>query len=309
MKAVLLDADTLGSDVDLAPIRAAVAELRVFASTTPDELDDHVGDAELIITNKVLIPARIIAGRQGIFALATGINNIDMEAAARLAVPVFNVKAYGTASVAQHTWMLILALAAKLPQYQRDVASGAWQNSVEFCLMTHRTVELRGKTLVIVGQGTLGEAVGRLAQAFDMSVRFSARPGNTADTRPSLDTLLPQADALSFHCPLTTDTHHLLNPARLDLIKPDCLVVNCARGSVIDEHAALAALVDGRIGGLAVDVLPEEPPRQGHALLDALEQGLNLIVTPHNAWISLTARQTMIDLTAENIAALGKTAV
>lgn len=306
MKAVLLDADTLGSDVDLAPIRAAVDELRVYPSTRPDELDGHVGDAELIITNKVLIPARTIAGRQGIFALATGIDNIDMTAAARLGVPVFNVKAYGTASVAQHTWMLILALAAKLPLYQRDVAAGAWQNSPGFCLMTHTTVELNGKTLVIVGQGTLGEAVGRLAQAFGMTVHFSARPGSTTDARPPLDALLPEADVLSFHCPLTTETRHLLNQARLDLIKPGCLIVNCARGSIIDEDAALSTLVNGRIGGLAVDVLPEEPPRQGHPLLDALDSGLNLIVTPHNAWISPTARQAIIDLTAENIASLGK---
>lgn len=307
MKAVLLDADTLGDDIDLAPLRASVGELRVFASTAPDELMSHLADAELIITNKVVISASAMAGRRAICVLATGTNNIDLEAAARQGIPVLNVTGYGTASVAQHTLMLMLALAARLPLYQRDLATGAWQASSGFCLMTHTTLELQGKTLVIVGQGTLGNAVATRARAFGMTVRFAARPGSsTGDERPTLDALLPDADVLSFHCPLTTDTLHLLNRDRLERIKPGCLVVNCARGSIIDEEAGLAALVSGRIGGLAVDVLPEEPPRQGHLLLDALGSGLNLIVTPHNAWISPAARQAIIDLTAINIVSLGQ---
>lgn len=301
MKAVLLDAATLGNDIDLTPIRASVDELAVFASTTPAELATHLDGADLIITNKVVIPASAMAGRKGIFVLATGTNNIDTAAAARLDVPVFNVSGYGTASVAQHTLMLILALAARLPLYQQDLANGAWQNSSGFCLMSHTTMELQGKTLVIVGQGTLGKAVAALAQAFGMTVGFAARPGKDDDSRPPLDTLLPEADVLSFHCPLTAETQHLLNRERLGLIKPGCLVVNCARGGVIDENAALAALSSGHLGGLAVDVLPEEPPRQGHPLLDALGGELNLIVTPHNAWISPAARQAIIDLTARNI--------
>ena len=304
MKAVLLDADTLGSDIDLTPLRAAVDELRVFAGTPPDELETHLGDADLIITNKVMIPAAVMAGRRGIFALATGTDNIDTAAAQRLGVPVFNVTNYGTTSVAQHTWMLILALAARLPRYQKDLAAGAWQRSAGFCLMDHPTTDLQNKTLVIVGQGTLGNAVARLAAAFGMEVRFTARPGSSGDTRPALDTLLPVADVLSFHCPLTPQTRHLLNEDRFDRIKPGCLVINCARGGIIDEHAALAALVEGRLGGLAVDVLPEEPPRQGHPLLDGLHRDLNLIVTPHNAWISPTARQAIVNITADNIAAL-----
>ena len=178
MKAVLLDADTLGSDIDLASLRAAVDELRVFASTTPNELETHLGDADLIITNKVTIPASVMTGRRGIFALATGTDNIDTAAAQRLGLPVFNVTNYGTASVAQHTWMLILALAAQLPRYQKDLAAGAWQHSAGFCLMNHPTVDLQGRTLVIVGQGTLGNAVAHLAGAFGMKARFTARPGS-----------------------------------------------------------------------------------------------------------------------------------
>ena len=302
MKAVLLDANTLGDDIDLSPIRSVVDELQVFANTAAGELEEHLGDAQLIIVNKTYIPAWAMRGRKAIFVLATGTNNIDMAAAQVQGVPVFNVTNYGTASVAQHTLMLMLALAAKLPLYQRDLAAGAWQQSEFFCLSHHKTLALVGKTLVIVGAGTLGNAVATLAQAFGMRVYFSARPGAGSDERPSLDSLLPEADVLSFHCPLTEHTRHLLNRERLARIKRGSLVINCARGGIIDENAALQALIDGRIGGLAVDVLPEEPPREGHALLDALASGLNLIVTPHNAWISREARQNIIDMTARNIA-------
>jgi glycerate dehydrogenase len=204
--------------------------------------------------------------------------------------------------VAQHTLMLMLSLAARLPLYQQDLAAGAWQQSPFFCLLNHSTVELAGKQLVLVGEGTLGREVARLAQAFGMQVRFAARPGSDSDSRPTLDELLPTADVLSFHCPLTDETRHLLDNERLQRIKPGCLVVNCARGGILDEQAALDALSAGLLGGLAVDVLPVEPPRDGHPLLDALQrQSLNLIVTPHNAWISPQARQNIIRLTAENI--------
>jgi len=138
-----------------------------------------------------------------------------------------------------------------------------------------------------------------------MTVQFCARPGATDDQRPGFDSLLPQADVISFHCPLNEHTHHLLNEDNLAQLKTGALVVNCARGGIIDEDAALQALKRGQLGGLAVDVLPQEPPRQGHALLEALDDNLNLIVTPHNAWISPQARQKIIELTAENIRSLG----
>jgi glycerate dehydrogenase len=304
MKAVFLDADTLGSDIDLSPIRQVVDSLEVFASTAPEQLLQHLGDADLILANKVFIPAEVMAGRKAILVLATGTNNVDMAAASGQGIPVLNVTNYGTQSVAQHTLMLMLALAAKLPLYQRDLAAGAWQHSPFFCLMNHPTVQLAGKTLVIVGAGNLGRAVARLAEAFGMIVKVAARPGRADDLRPDLDSLLPEADVLSFHCPLNEQTRHLLNVERLRIIKPGCLVINCARGGIIDEVAALAALTAGNIGGLAVDVLPEEPPRAGHPLLDALADGLNLIVTPHNAWVSREARQRIIELTAENIKTL-----
>lgn len=305
MKAVLLDADTLGSGVDLSPIRALVSELRVFTRTSPEQLEEHLADAELILTNKVQIPGWAMQGRKGILVLATGTNNIDMDAARAQGVPVRNVSNYGTHSVAQHTLMLILALAARLPRYQHDIRGGAWQQSPFFCLLNHNTTELAGKTLVIVGQGTLGSAVAKLAEAFGMTVMFCARPGAEDDSRLPFELAIEQADVLSFHCPLNEHTRHLLNRDNIDRLKRGCLVVNCARGGIIDEMAALWALQSGHLGGLAVDVLPVEPPDEGHPLLSALKQGnLNLIVTPHNAWISPQARQNIINLTADNICML-----
>ena len=300
MKAVFLDADTL-NDVDLTPIRDCVSKLTVYGTTSPAELHQHIGDAELIITNKVRIPAEVMAGRKGILIVATGLNNVDLEAARQLQLPVLNVQNYGTASVAQHTLMLMLALAARLPLYQQDLSAGAWQQSPFFCLLNHPTLELTNKRLILVGEGTLGRAVARLAEAFGLQVEFAARPGQAKDPRPTLNSLLPTADLLSFHCPLTEHTRHLLNADNLARIKPGCLVVNCARGSIIDEEAALNALQQGQLGGLAVDVLPTEPPVAGHPLLQALNTGLNLMVTPHNAWISPPARQNIVQLTAANI--------
>lgn len=302
MKAVLLDADTLGTDIDLGPIEAVVDSLRVYATTSAGQLEQHLADAELILTNKVVIPASVMSGRRAILVLATGMNNIDLSAAAEHKLPVFNVANYGTDSVAQHTLMLMLALAAKLPQYQQDLRAGLWQQSPHFCMLQHGTLSLAGKQLVLVGEGALGRRFAHLATALEMKVSFTARPGRTETARPALDDLLSGADVISFHCPLTEHTRHLLNAERLQRIKRGCLVINCARGGVIDEDAALQALIEGRLGGLAVDVLPEEPPRQGHALLQALDAGLNLIVTPHNAWIAREARQNIIEMTAQSIA-------
>ncbi len=173
--------------------------------------------------------------------------------------------------------------------------------------MEHRTLQLEGKHLVIVGQGELGSRVGKLAEGLGMQVSFAARPGadSGGDRRSSLAELAPTADVVSLHCPLTEATHHLIDADMLARLKPACLLINCARGSIIDEEAALTALRAGRLSGLGVDVLPEEPPKNGHPLLDALAEPLNLIVTPHNAWIAPEARQRIVELTAQNLADFG----
>ena len=305
MKAVLLDAASLGPDIDLSAIREQVETLDVHQTSTTEQSRERLKDAEVAIVNKVVLDAATLEALPRlklICVLATGTNNIDTATAERLNVSVRNVAAYGTASVAQHTLMLILALANRLPLYQRDVAAGHWNVSPFFCLMDHGTLQLEDKHLVVVGQGELGSRVAQLAEAFGMHVSFAARPGNEAsDQRPGISEIACQADVISLHCPLTEATRHLFDAALLATLKPGALLVNCARGGIIDEIAALEALRAGRLGGLGVDVLPTEPPREGHPLLDALGEPLNLIVTPHNAWITPEARQRIVSLTGDNL--------
>lgn len=304
--AVILDAQSLGPEIDLTAIEASVSRLEVFEQSTTQQALERLANADIAIVNKVVLDAdtlQQLPKLRLICVLATGLNNIDLETAKAQNIAVKNVAAYGTASVSQHTLMLMLALANRLPRYQRDVAAGEWQRSAFFCLQDYPTLQLAGKHLVMVGQGELGSEVARLAEAFAMRVTFAARPGNEAnDKRPALDELLPDADIISLHCPLSEATKHLINRERLARVKSSLLLVNCARGGVIDEEAALEALRSGKIGGLGVDVLPAEPPREGHPLLDALSEPLNLIVTPHNAWITPEARQNIVSLTAQNIA-------
>ena len=303
--AVILDAQSLGPQIDLTAIKETVSHLEVFEQSSTHQALERLANADIAIVNKVVLDAdtlRKLPKLRLICVLATGLNNIDLETAKDQNIEVKNVAAYGTASVSQHTLMLMLTLANRLPLYQRDIAAGEWQRSDFFCLQDHPTLQLADKHLVMVGQGELGSEVAHLAEAFGMRVTFAARPGNEAnDKRASLDDLLPDADIISLHCPLSDATKHLINSQRLANAKPSLLLVNCARGGVIDEIAALEALRSGKLGGLGVDVLPDEPPKGGHPLLDALGEPLNLIVTPHNAWITPEARQNIVSLTAKNI--------
>lgn len=304
-KGVLLDADSLGENIRFDGLEESLGELTLYAKTSPDEVIERIQDAEVILTNKVVINAEAISQAKNlklICVLATGMNNVDLNAAESAGIPVRNAVAYGTNSVAQHTLMLMLMLATRQPLYQKAVANCEWNQSPFFCLMQHPVSELAGKHLVIVGSGVLGSKVAQLAEAFDMKVSFTARPGNEDnDQRQSLDQLLPQADILSLHCPLTEATENLINEDRLNKAKPELLIVNCARGGIVNEEAVLTALKNGQISGYATDVLTQEPPVNGNPLLDALQDNLNLIVTPHNAWISQNARQNIVDQAAKSI--------
>ncbi|RUO31116.1 D-2-hydroxyacid dehydrogenase [Aliidiomarina soli] len=305
MKGVILDAASLGTDVDFSSLEQQLTELVTWPATTPDDAAARIADAEVVITNKVQLTRELLQQAPKlrlICVLATGTNNIDLDAADELGIAVRNVAAYGTASVAQHTLMMMLGLATHQPQYQSAVAAGEWQTAKMFCLMDYPVMQLQGKTLVIVGHGELGQAVARLAEAFGMQIEVAARPGSSDDPRPTLDDLLPQADVISFHCPLTDATRDLLNKQRFARCKPSLLVLNAARGGIVNEKDAIDALRNGQIGGLAVDVLSEEPPRHGNPLLDAMNERLNLIVTPHSAWLAPEARQRIVELTATNIA-------
>lgn len=309
-RSVLLDRASMGEGLNFTHLNTIAADLTCYDYTRAEETAERLANAEIALTNKVVIDDAIMAAcpqLKLICVMATGTNNIDLEAAQARGISVSNVEAYGTDSVAQHTMMLMLALTTQLPRYQQDVAAGQWQQSPFFCLLDHPVMSLSGKHLVIQGSGTLGKKVGQLAEAFGMQVTFAARPGDPQDDRPSLKALISQADVLSLHCPLTDTSRNLVNDELLAAAKPGLLLVNCARGGIVDESAALAALKAGQLGGFATDVLTQEPPKDGNPLLDTLanQAPLNLIVTPHSAWIAREARQNILDLTADNIQAAG----
>jgi glycerate dehydrogenase len=233
-----------------------------------------------------------------VLVMATGSNNVDLAAAAGLGVAVCNVRAYATVSVAQHTLALMLALARSLGPNQRSAQDGEWSRSPFFCVLRHRIIELDGRRLGIVGYGELGREVARLARAFGMEIALAALPGReyaAAQDYPRMDfdALLGWADVISLHCPLCESTRGLIGARQLARMRPGALLINTARGGIVDEAALLAALRTGRIGGAALDTLEREPPAAEAPLLCA---GLpNLIVTPHVAWASREARQRLVE--------------
>lgn len=301
--AVFLDHASLDlGDLDLNPLRECFDRLQLHAQTCAAEVSQRLQGAQVAISNKVPLTAACFAANPQlklVLVAATGTNNVDLAAAHEHGVSVCNCRAYGTPSVAQHTLMLLLALATRLPDYQQQVRSGAWQQASQFCLLDFPIIELHGKTLGLLGNGELGSAVGRLAEAFGMRVLLGQLPGRPPrPDRLPLHELLPQVDALSLHCPLTEQTRKLIGAAELALMKPQAFLINTARGGLVDEQALAAALRAGQLGGAAFDVLSEEPPRQGNPLLDnAIPR---LIITPHNAWGSREARQRIVGQLADN---------
>lgn len=291
-------------DIDVSALETIVPRWRWYDNTRDDETASHIAGAALVVTNKIVLSEALIREVRDlrlICVTATGVNNIDIEGARRLGIAVCNVTGYATASVVQHTFALMLALVTRLPQYQRDVAAGRWQRSAHFCLLDHPIWELAGRTLGIVGYGTLGRAVAEVARGFGMKVLVASRTGRAQADRVPLRELLPQADVLSVHCPLTAETRGLIGAHELSLMNPHALLINTARGGIVDEDALAQALRAGKLGGAGVDVLSVEPPAQGNPLL--APDIPRLIVTPHIAWASREARQRLIDEVVENIRA------
>ena len=302
-RAVFLDHASLDlGDLDLAPLHSAFDELHLHDATAPAEVAQRLAGAVAVITNKVVINADTFAANPQlklVLVAATGTNNVDLQAAHAHGVTVCNCQGYGTPSVAQHTLALLLALATRLCDYQRAVSEGRWASARQFCLLDFPIVELQGKTLGLLGHGELGSAVARLAEAFGMRVLSGQIPGRPArDERLPLAELLPQVDALTLHCPLNEHTHHMIGAAELAMLKPGALVVNTARGGLIDEQALADALRSGHLGGAATDVLSVEPPANGNPLLAS--DIPRLIVTPHSAWGAVEARQRIVGQLADN---------
>lgn len=304
MRAVFLDLETL-DDLDLSPIETVVDELVCYPQTAPEQVVDRIQGFDVVLVNKARLNAEAMAAAKAlklICVVATGVNNLDLQAARDHGIAVCNAQGYGTSSVAQHVITLILALHTRLLDYDRAVRQGDWNRADQFCLLDYPIVEVSGRTLGIVGYGTLGAAVAQRAEALGMKVLIAARPGEAPrDGRVAFEQLLEQVDVLSLHCPLTEQTRDLIDADALARMQPGSFVVNAARGGVVNETALADALRSGHLGGAATDVLTTEPPREGNPLLDPSLP--NLIVTPHCAWGSREARATIIRQSAENIQA------
>jgi glycerate dehydrogenase len=301
MKGIFLDSLYL-DDLSLAPLSDLFDAFAVYRATAPEEVSDRAGDAEVLILNKVPLDAGLMDRLRSlrlVCLVATGTDNVDLTAATERGILVCNCQGYGTGSVVQHVFSLMLALHTRLMVYADDVRRQRWQQSNRFCLLDHPIVELRGKTLGIVGYGNLGRAVGKIAAAFGMKVEIARRPGTRQEGRPPLEKLLAAVDVLTLHCPLTDATRRLIRAETLALMRPSSFLINTARGGLVDEKALADALRAHRLAGAAVDVLSKEPPDPDNPLLAG--DIPNLIVTPHCAWGSIEARRRIIEQTAENI--------
>lgn len=301
--AVFLDHHSLDlGDLDLSALEQQFDSLQLHAASAAEQVSERLQGASVVISNKVMLDAAALAANPQvklILVAATGTNNVDLAAARAQGITVCNCQGYGTPSVAQHTLALLLALATRLCDYQHAVKDGAWAKASQFCLLDFPIVELEGKTLGLLGHGELGGAVARLAEAFGMRVLSGQIPGRPARAdRLALDELLPQVDALTLHCPLNEQTRHMIGARELALLKPGALVVNTARGGLIDEQALADALRSGHLGGAATDVLSVEPPVNGNPLLAA--DIPRLIITPHSAWGAVESRQRIVGQLAEN---------
>ncbi|MBU1237489.1 MAG: D-2-hydroxyacid dehydrogenase [Gammaproteobacteria bacterium] len=277
-----------------------------YEKTAPQEVLDRLKDATIVITNKVRLTGELLARLPKLRLIAeaaTGTDNIDLAWCREHKLPVTNIRGYAVDTVPEHVFMLLLALRRQLPAYRADVAAGKWQRSPMFCFFDHPIRDLRGSTLGIFGRGSLGRGVARLAEAFDMRVLWGERKGVAAvrEGYVSFETLLAEADAISLHCPLDDRTRGMFGETELRAMKRDAVLINTARGGLVDETALLRALREGWIAGAGFDVLSKEPPADGNPLLDV--ELPNLIVTPHVAWSSDTAMQSLADQLIDNMEA------
>ena len=306
LKAVFLDFATVSNgDLDMSALKRVLPDV-VLHDVTPDaDIPARMAGAHIVLTNKLRISRELIEANpqlRFVGVSATGTNNVDLDAARDHTVAVCNVRDYCSRSVMQHVLAVILAHTHRLREFSRLAVDGAWSRTPQFTMLNYPIRELSGRVLGIVGYGALGRAVAQGAQAaLDMRGMIAGRPGQpAAPGRVDLDVLLREADVLSLHCPLTPDTANMISTRQLGLMKRDALLVNTARGGLIDSAALVEALRNGTIGGAAIDVLPQEPPLDGNPLVDPSIP--NLILTPHIAWAAKEARQRCLDQVAANIA-------
>ena len=306
MKIVILDGYALNpGDLSYDCLRQ-FGELTVYDRTAPEELISRAIDADALLTNKVVLGEKEFAQLprlRYIGVQATGYNIVDVEAARRHGITVTNIPAYSTASVAQMVMAHLLNITQRVGYYAEQNRAGRWATNPDFCYWDTPLIELADKQMGIIGFGRTGSAVAHLAKAFGMKI--AAYTSKSQEELPegilkmSLEELFRTSDVVSLHCPLTSTTHHLVNAERLALMKPTAILINTARGPIVDEQALADALNSERIYAAGIDVLTEEPPRQGSPLLSAR----NCFVTPHIAWATLEARTRLLKICEENLRA------
>ena len=308
MKIVILDGFTANpGDLSWDGLKE-LGELEVYDRTKPEQLLERAKGAEVLLTNKVIIDAKAMAALpqlRYIGVLATGYNVVDIEEAHKRGIAVTNIPAYSTMSVAQMVMAHLLNITNQVALHADAVRNGEWQASPDFSFTKSPLIELDGLTFGIVGLGNIGKQVARMAQSMGMKVMAVSSKSEELLREmgickaSSYEQLFSEADVVSLHCPLTKETHHLVNRERLALMKPSAILINTGRGPLLDEQAVADALSAGKLYAVGVDVLEKEPPRKGSPLISAPR----CHITPHIAWASAAARRRLIDIATQNVAA------
>lgn len=303
IKIVFLDRNTFPDSVILK--RLPNTELISFATTNENQVVERASDADIIITNKVKITQESLAQLpllKFIAVAATGTDIVDIAACHKKGIPVANIRNYAINTVPEHTFALILALRRNIVAYHQAVRHGRWQEANQFCFFDYPIKNLAGSSLGIIGDGVLGKAVAEIAKAFGMTVYFSAYKGltNMGPLYTPFDEVLQRSDIISIHCPLFNSTRNMIDEAEFKKMKPECLLINTARGGIVNETALYHALVDKQIAGAAFDVTVNEPPHAEDAIMKLTSQP-NFILTPHISWASIEAIQLLADILIDNI--------
>lgn len=306
LKVVFLDRDTVAPQTTLRKL-SFPHTLEVHGRTAPEQVAERIADADLVMVNKARLGREQIAAatRLKMVALAaTGSDNVDLAACEERGIVVSNIRGYATRSVPEHVFALIFALRRSIVPYRQSVQAGRWQDAAQFCYFDYPIRDLAGSTLGIIGAGALGQAVARIGEALGMRVLFAAHKGRNdmGALYTPFDTVLAQSDVITLHCPLTAHTRHLLGPGEFAKMSRKPLLINTARGALIDDQALAAALRSGQLGGAGIDVTVPEPAEADHPLMGLLDLP-NFILTPHVAWASNEAMQALADQLIDNIEA------
>lgn len=302
MEIVLLEEKTVSqNDVSLDEFRS-LGNVRSYMLTPPDKIVEYVGNAEAAIINKTVFTREVMEqcpNLKYIGLCATGYNNVDTEAAREMGITVCNVPGYSTNAVAQQVFSYILHFASRTDDYNRDVHDGGWIRSDTFSYFTIPTYELAGLTLGIVGYGSIGKAVARIAKAFGMNVIVSTRTPQTDSTVEfgTIEDVFSRSDFITMHCPLTDQTKEIVNYRLLSVCKPSAVFINTSRGPVVNEQDLANALKVGIIAGAGIDVISSEPMKEDNPLMEAP----NCLITPHVAWAPVQTRQRLISIAADNL--------